>query len=387
MISDIIKSKMIAEILEGLITGGSENFAPVLEKLLNELMKIEREKCIGAQLYERTEERKGYANGFKDKTLTTRSGPLQLKIPQVRGLEFYPSCLEKGCRSEKALKLAIAEMYVQGVSTRSVKRITEDLCGLEISSSQVSRLSTLLDEELEAFRERPLGQLPYIYLDARYEKIRFEGTVRDLAILSAIGVNNKGKREILGISVSLSEAEIHWREFLKNLQRRGLSGVTLIISDDHVGLGAARKSVFPSVAWQRCLFHLAQNAGAYVPKIEMKEEISQSIRDIFDCPDLHMAQECKKRIAERYSKKAPRFVEWMENNIEEGFTFFNYPRDHWKKIRTSNSMERLNQEIKRRTRVVRVFPNAKSCERLVSAVLSEIHDEWISGKIYLNIRE
>jgi transposase-like protein len=228
MISDIIKSKMIAEILEGLITGGTENFAPVLEKLLNELMKIEREKCIGTQPFERTEMRKGYANGFKDKTLHTRSGALQLKIPQVRDLEFYPSCLEKGCRSEKALKLAIAEMYVQGVSTRQVKKITEELCGFEISSTQVSRVASLLDEELEAFRHRFLGRIEYLYVDARYEKIRQNGSVRDLAVRSAIGVNGQGKREILGLSVSLSEAEVHWRCFFEDLQKRGLTGLKLI---------------------------------------------------------------------------------------------------------------------------------------------------------------
>jgi putative transposase len=385
MISDIIKSKMIAEILEGLITGGTENFAPVLEKLLNELMKIEREKCIGAQPFERTEDRKGYSNGFKDKTLQTRSGPLQLKIPQVRDIEFYPTCLEKGCRSEKALKVAIAEMYVQGVSTRHVKKITEELCGFEISSTQVSRLASLLDEELKAFRQRPLGRIKYIYVDARYEKVRHGGNVRDLAVLSAIGVNEKGKREILGISVSLSEAEVHWRHFFEDLQKRGMNGLGLIISDDHSGLAAARKAVFPSVPWQRCIFHMAQNAQSYAPKQEVKEEIGQVMRDIFNCPNLNLALECKRISVEKYAKVAPKFAEWLENNVEEGLTFFQFPQEHRKKIRTSNAMERLNQEIKRRTRVVRVFSNEESCERLVTAILQEIHEEWITGKVYLNV--
>lgn len=385
MISDIIKSKMIAEILEGLINVGTENFAPVLEKLLNELMKIEREKCIGAQPFERTEDRKGYSNGFKGKTLQTRSGPLQLKIPQVRDLEFYPACLEKGCRSEKALKVAIAEMYVQGVSTRHVKKITEELCGFEISSTQVSRLASLLDEELQAFRQRPLDKIKYIYVDARYEKVRHGGNVRDLAVLSAIGVNEKGKREVLGISVSLSEAEIHWRHFFEDLQKRGMNGLELIISDDHSGLGAARKAVFPSVPWQRCIFHMAQNAQGYAPKQEMKEEIGQVMRDIFNCPNLNLARECKRISVEKYAKAAPKFAEWLENNIEEGLTFFQFPQEHRKKIRTSNAMERLNQEIKRRTRVVRVFSNEESCERLVTAILQEIHEEWVTGKVYLNV--
>jgi putative transposase len=385
MISDIIKSKMIAEILEGLIQGGTENFALVLEKLLNELMKIEREKFLGAEPFERTEERKGYANGFKDKTLQTRSGSLQLKIPQVRNLEFYPSCLEKGSRSEKALKVAIGEMYVQGVSTRDVKKITEELCGFEISSTQVSRLASLLDEELKAFRQRSLGQIKYLYVDARYEKVRQVGNVRDLAVLAAIGVNEKGKREILGISVSLSEAEIHWRNFFEDLQRRGMRGLELIISDDHSGLVAARKSVFPSVPWQRCTFHMAQNAQGYAPKQEMKGEIGQTMRDIFNCPNLELAQECKKMAVQKYEKTAPKFSRWLENNVEAGLTFFQFPHEHRKRIRTSNAMERLNQEIKRRTRLVRVFPNEESCERLVTAILQEIHEEWMTGKVYLNV--
>nr|NGY94992.1 hypothetical protein [Neochlamydia sp. AcF84] len=191
-------------------------------------MKIERKKCIGAESYERTEERKGYSNGFKDKTLNTRSGLLKLKIPQVRDLKFYPSCIEKGCRSERTLKLAIAEMYVQGVSTRRIKQITEELCGFDISATQVSRLTSLLDEELKAFRERPLERIKYLYIDARYEKVRHGGYVRDLAVFSAIGVNEKGMREILGISVNLSEAEIHWKTFFENLQNGACMGSNLL---------------------------------------------------------------------------------------------------------------------------------------------------------------
>lgn len=385
MISDVIKSKAIAEILEELIQGGSENFASVLESLLNELMKIEREKCLRAQPFERTENRQGYANGFKDKTLHTRSGPLQLKVPQVRNAHFYPSCLEKGCRSEKALKLAIAEMYVQGVSTRHVRKITEELCGLEISSTQVSRLASLLDEELEAFRRRPLGRIRYLYVDARYEKIRHGGSVRDLAVLSAIGVNDFGKREVLGISVSLSEAEVHWRKFFEDLLKRGVSGIELIISDDHSGLGAARKAVFPSIPWQRCTFHMAQNAQSYAPKQELKAELGQVVRDIFNCPNVDLARECKRIAIEKYEKIAPRFSDWLENNIEEGMTFYQFPQSHRKRIRTSNALERLHQEIKRRTRVVRVFPNEASCERLVTAILQETHEEWVSGKVYLSV--
>ena len=238
------RERLPREIFEELMEEGAEAFRNVLEKLLNLAMELERSEFLGAEPYERTSRRRDHANGFKDKTVATRVGRLKLKIPQVRHLSFYPKSLERGCRSEKALKLAIAEMYVKGVSTRKVSQITEQLCGTEISASQVSRIAQLLDEELEQFRERELGEYRVVYLDAHYEKVRVNGTVQDLAILKAIGVNCWGKREVLGVSVALSEAEVHWREFLQALQRRGLKGVDLVVSDDHVGLRAARRAVF-----------------------------------------------------------------------------------------------------------------------------------------------
>jgi putative transposase len=252
MISNQKYSPLIEEALIELADQGLESLCPALEKLFNELMLIEREQVLRAGPYERTEERKGYANGFKNKMLHTRIGKLQLQVPQARNLPFYPKCLEKGTRSERALGLAIAEMYVNGVSTRRVKRITEELCGLEVSSTQVSRLSQTLDEELDKFRNRPLGKIVYLYLDARYEKVRENGSVRDLAIFTAIGINEQGFREVLGISCELSEAEVHWRRFLEGLLKRGLNGVELIISDDHAGLRKARRAVLPGTAWQRC---------------------------------------------------------------------------------------------------------------------------------------
>ena len=206
------------------------------------------------------EERQGYANGFKDKRLNSRVGELELQVPQTRGVPFYPNCIEKGLRSERALKLAVAEMYLKGVSTRKVEKITEQLCGLEISSTQVSRMTKELDEEFNLFRNRDLGEFPYVVLDAIYLKVQHNGSVIDQAVFIAYGVNLEGKREILGISVSLSEAEVHWRGFFENLQRRGLKGVRLITSDDHPGLKAALRSVFPNVPLQRCQFHMSQNA-------------------------------------------------------------------------------------------------------------------------------
>lgn len=382
-----IENRLLEDVLEALISGGTEGIRPVLEKLLNEAMKVERSQFLGAGPYERSPQRIGRANGFKDKAVQTRVGSVQLNIPQVRGLPFYPQSLERGCRSERALKLAIAEMYVMGVSTRKVTEITEALCGTEISSTQVSRFSAILDEELKNFRDRPLGKYPYVTLDARYEKVRHDGIVRDLAVIWATGINWEGKPEVLGVSVSLSEAEVHWKGFLGGLQKRGLSGVELFTSDDHPGLKAARQGVFPSVPWQRCQFHMAQNAQAYAPSTAMREEIGQAVRDIFGCSSFDEAQTMKKKIIERYATTASDFSAWVEENIDEGLTIYRFPRSHRKRIRTSNLQERINREIKRRTRVATLFPHKESCLRLVTAVLAEIHEEWMTGKVYLNMDE
>jgi len=382
MISNQKYSPLIEEALLDLAEQGVEILCPALEKLFNELMLIERNQVLQASPYERTEQRKGYANGFKNKMLQTRMGKLHLQVPKTRDFHFYPKCLEKGTRSERALGLALAEMYVNGVSTRRVKKITEKLCGLEISSTQVSRLSQLMDKELEQFRSRPIGRMIYVYLDARYEKVRENGCVRDLAIFTAVGVNEDGYREILGISCGLSEAEVHWRNFLEDLLKRGLTGTKLIISDNHAGLKKARQAVLPGVPWQRCYFHLSQNAQSYAsPK--MVNEISQTIQDIYNAPEKEEAKSRLKRAVEKYEQRAPRFSEWMERNCEEGMAYYEFPPEHWKKIRTNNASERLNQEIKRRTSIARLFPNVESVLRLVTAVVVEIHEDWISGRKYL----
>ena len=387
MISNQIFSPLIAEALEELNLKDLEGLCPTLEKLLNELMLLEREQVLRAGPYERSEDRQGYANGFKKKGMQTRMGKIQLQVPQTREVPFYPSCLEKGQRSERALALAVGEMYVNGVSTRRVKRITEELCGLEISSTQVSRLSKILDDEVDKFKNRKLGIMRYLYLDARYEKVREGGVIKDVAVLSAIGVNEKGHREILGISCSLSEAEVHWRTFLEDLISRGLRGVILIITDDHPGLKKARQAVLPGISWQRCIFHMAQNAMNYAPKQGMRKEIAQSVRDIYQALSREEAQNRLKAAISEYEEKAPRFSEWLEDNFEEGLTFYKFPKDHWKKIRTNNPAERLNQEFKRRTRVVRLFPSIASCERLIGAVAMEIHEDWASGKYYMSMEE
>lgn len=370
------EDRPIGEAVELLKTNGFDGLADAVTVLLNSAMVAERSEFLGARPWQRTEQRNGYANGYKDKHFKTRLGTLPLKVPQTRDGAFYPQSLEKGLRSERALLLAIAEMYVQGVSTRRVKRIVEELCGLEISSSQVSRAAAELDTMLEAWRERELDAYRYIVLDAQYEKVRQGGQVLDAAVLIACGVDAEGHRDILGCSVSLSEAEVHWRSFLSELKDRGLYGVELIVSDAHEGLQAARKAVFPSVPWQRCQFHLQQNAGHYVPRMSQRVPVAADIRAIFNAPDRKEAEHLLERFQRHYEKSAPKLVRWAEEAIPEGFTVFSLPASHRRRLRTTNLVERLNEEIRRRTRVARLFPNEAACLRLVSAVLMEISEEW-----------
>jgi len=328
MISNKTNSAMIQETLEEFAKTGMNQLKESLETLLNQLMIAEREDFIGATPYERSPERMYYSNGFKNKKLLTRSGELELSLPQVRDGDFYPSCLTKGEKVEQALKLALAEAYVQGVSTRRMKDITEELCGKEPSSTQVSRYAKVLDDEVKKFKDRPLGKYCYVYFDAQYEKVRHEGTVRSLAVLKAIGVTEDGFREVLDISCSLSEAEVHWRGFIEGLLSRGMHGVQLIISDDHKGLRKAIQATLPSVKWQRCLFHLAQNAGAYAPKANMKEEISSAVKEIYQAIDKDEALSRMQKVIERYKDRALKFCDWLEESFVEGLTFFDFPKAH-----------------------------------------------------------
>ena len=379
-------SELLNTILQLITDQGTDGLAEGLRLLVNQAMLVERAQVLQAQPYQRTDTRQGYANGYKDKTFTTRLGPIQFDIPQVRGdVAFYPSALQKGLRSEQALKLALAEMYVQGVSTRRVAAIVEQLGGTSVSSTQVSECAKLLDAELQKWRTRPLGEFPYLIIDARYEKVRLDGQLLDCAVLIALGVHPDGKRRILGVSVALSEAEVHWRSFLQSLVQRGLCGVQFITSDDHVGLKAARTAVFPSVPWQRCQFHLQQNAQAYVPRLDQRAEIGQAIRNLFNSPDRANAEAQLKQLVARHAPSAPKLATWLEENLPQGFTVFALPVAHQKKLRTSNALERVNQELKRRTRVARLFPNEASLLRLVTALLAEISDDWEAGKIYLTM--
>jgi len=376
---------VVETVVQLLSESGLSQMAEAIRIMLNEAMRIERSQVLEAGPYERTERRRGHANGFKPKTLATRMGEITVQVPQTRGVEFYPSALEKGVRSERALKLAIAEMYVQGVSTRKVTEVMEQLCGLDVSSTQVSRATQLLDEELTAWRQRPIGESPYLVLDARYEKVRHGGSVVSCAVLIAVGITPDGHRSLLGVSVSLSEAEVHWREFLANLQDRGLHGVKLIISDHHAGLNAAREARLSGVPWQRCQFHLQQNAGHYVPRIDMRSRVASDLRAIFNSPDRTEAERHLQIAVKKYEKTAPKLATWISDNVPEGLTVFSFPEAHRRRLRTSNMLERINKEIKRRTRVATLFPNEASLLRLVSAVLMEISEEWETEKLYLRM--
>lgn len=380
-----IESTELDAVVQLLADHGFDGMSQAIETLMNEAMKLQRSDALRAGPYQRTADRRGHANGFKPKTVNSRLGKLELQVPQTRGVEFYPTVLERGERSERALKLAVAEMYVQGVSTRKVATITETLCGLEVNSTQVSRAAALLDEELSAWRNRPLGEIPYLILDARYEKIRHGGAVVSCAVLIAIGVTTEGARSILGVSVSLSEAEVHWREFLASLQDRGLHGVRYVVSDDHAGLKEARQARLAGVPWQRCQFHLAQNALHYVPSVAMRTEVARDLHAVLDAGDRPEADRRLAQMVAKYAAPAPKLAAWLEANVPEALTVLGLPVAHRRRLRTTNMLERVNKEIKRRTRVATLFPNEQSALRLVTAVLMEISEDWETNRTYLTM--
>lgn len=373
---------------ECLLEHGLDGAGEALRILVNQASLIERDLHLQAMPYERSAQRVDQANGFKPKTMLTRLGQLEFAVPQVRSGGFYPSALERGSRSEQSVNLALAEMYVQGVSTRKVITVLQALVGPEIniSSTQISRCAQQLDEGLQAWRERPLDETPYVLLDARYERVREAGQVVDCAVLVAVGVTASGHRRVLGVSVALSEAEVHWRAFLDSLIQRGLRGVKLIASDDHAGLKAARKAMFAGVHWQRCQFHLQHNAQGYVSKLDQRQTVARQIRNIFNAPDINEANRQLQVAIKDWGTSHPKLAAWAADNLTEGFAVFGLPPEHRVRMRTTNGLERLNKEIKRRTRVATLFPNSASCLRLVSAILAEQDEEWMSSKIYLTMK-
>jgi len=377
---DLRHDTTIEAILEHLIATGATDLGRVFGQLFEMALQIERERYLRAGHYERTAERRGYANGYKPKTIDTPVGTLSIQVPKTAGhgdTPFYPESLEQGRRSSRAVMLAVAEMYIKGVSTRQAEDVMRTFGIDSLSSTQVSRATKLLDEELDAWRNRRLGQMKYVILDARYEKARHDGVVRDVAVLSAIGVGPDERRHVLGLSVALSEAEVHWRAFLESLQARGMCGTTFVVSDDHSGLKAARRAVLGAATWQRCQFHLAQNAVQHAPNQDVKKRIGKQLKAVWNASSLQMAQAELDALTASYREKHSKFADWLEKNVPEGFAVFSLPEEHRKRMRTSNGIERpIQQELKRRTAKVRVFPNIEALERLSTAVLVEIDEKW-----------
>ena len=358
---------------------------PLIQEVVQQVLEAEMEEALGAGKGERTANRQGERSGYYGRTLVTRVGKLELRVPQDRQGRFRTEIFERYQRSEKALVAALSEMYVQGVSTRKVKAVTEELCGHEFSASTISRMNQNLDEELQRFADRRLEEpYPYLILDARYEKVREDGVIRSQAVLIAIGVDWEGRRNVLAVELANRESLGSWKEFCLELKKRGLKGVELVISDDHAGLRKAIAEVLPEAAWQRCYVHFLRNALDYLPR-KADNDCLTELRWIYDRRSIQEARQDLAAWLKKWAGKYPKLCDWVENNIEETLTFYRLPRQHHKNLKSTNLLERLNEEIKRRTLVVRIFPNAAACLRLVRALAVEMHENWIEATRYLNM--
>ena len=357
----------------------------VIRAVMQEVLEVEMDEALGAHKGERTPERLGYRSGYYGRTLVTRVGKLELRVPQDRAGRFSTELFERYQRSERALVATLAEMYVQGVSTRKVKAITEELCGHAFSASSISAINKRLDESLKAFAERPLKEpFPYLILDARYEKVREAGVVMSQAVLIAVGIDWDGRRQILAVEMANRESRSAWRDFLVGLKARGLKGVELVVSDDHAGLVIAIGEVIPEAAWQRCYVHFLRNALDHLPR-KHGDDCLQELRWLYDRRDLAEAKADLAAWLAKWSARYPRLTAWAEENIERTLTFFRLPRQHHKHLKSTNMLERLNEEIRRRTYVVRIFPNAESCLRLVRALAVETNENWMEANRYINM--
>jgi putative transposase len=357
----------------------------LIQQVLEQVLEAEMDEAVGAAKSERTASRLGYRSGYYSRTLTTRIGKLELRVPQDRQGRFRTEVFERYQRSEKALVAALAEMYVQGVSTRKVKAVTEELCGQEFSASTISRINGTLDEELAKFAGRKLEEeYPYLVVDARYEKVREEGVIRSQAVMVAIGINWDGRRCVLGVELASRESQSSWKTFLERLGERGLQGVQLVISDDHAGLRKALREVLPEALWQRCYVHFLRNALDYLPR-KADDDCLTELRWIYERRTGEEARQDLKAWLSRWEARYAKLCRWVEDNIEETLTFYALPLAHHKHLKSTNLLERLNEELKRRTLVVRIFPNAASCLRLSRALAAEMHENWIEAIRYLNM--
>jgi putative transposase len=357
---------------------------PVVQEAVQAMLEVEMEECLQAGKHERSAERLGYRSGYYRRRLITRVGTIWLRVPQDRAGQFSTQVFEQYQRSEKALVAALAQMYVQGVSTRKVAAITEELCGHEFSASSISTITARLDAQLAEFSQRPLSEaFPYVVVDARYERVREGGVIVSRAVLIALGIDWEGRRQVLAVEYANRESQGSWREFLLQLKARGLNGVQFVVSDDHPGLKAAIREVLPGVWWQRCYVHFLRNALDYLPR-KADDDCLQELRWMYERRNVDEARRDLKQWLEKWVAKYPKLCAWVETNIEETWTFYRLPVTHHKHMKSTNLLERFNQEIKRRTLVVRIFPDEASCLRLVRAVAAEQHEEWMEGSRYLN---
>jgi putative transposase len=377
-----------SEMLHGLMSGtaGDSGVAQLLEQVLNQILEAQVGEQIGAARYERTGERQGYRNGVRPRKLTTRVGQLTLRVPQVRDGEFSTELFARYQRSEQALVLALLEMVVNGVSTRKVTQITEELCGTSFSKSTVSALCAQLDPVVLAWNERPLGEpaFPFVLVDALVLKVRDGERVRALAGLLAIGINAAGYREILGLQLGDSESEASWSSFLGGLKRRGLSGVDLVVSDAHGGLVNAIARHFQGATWQRCQTHLTRDVLEAAPKA-LRDELHAHLRPLFEAPDTATARTLLRQLVATYAERAPKAIAALEAGFEDATAVLALPEPYRQRLRTTNSVERLNEEIRRRERVIRIFPNRESAIRLLGALLMEQHEHWTTGHRYFDM--
>lgn len=379
------KGKPSVVAVEALLGQDRDVFKQLLRESLQEVLEAEMTELLGAEPRQRTEARSGYRAGYYGRSLVTRIGKLELRVPRDREGRFSTELFERYQRSEKALVSALAEMYVQGVSTRKVKAVTEELCGHAFSASTISQINKGLDAALARFAHRPLEDAyPYLILDARYEKVRIDGVIRSQAVLIAIGINWEGRRQVLAVELAHRESSTSWKDFLKRLKERGLTGVEFVVSDDHEGLKKAVSELLTHAAWQRCYVHFLRNALDYLPR-KADDDCLQELRWIYDRRDLKEAQADLANWLKRWQARYPRLTDWAEDAIGETLTFYLLPRQHHKHLKSTNLLERLNEEIKRRTRVVRIFPNPASCLRLVRALCAETHEAWLEDNRYINM--
>jgi transposase-like protein len=380
-----IESRTASAAVKELLLHNPDGLREVVRAVMQEMLEAEMTEALGAEKGERTVERLGYRSGSYGRTLVTRVGKLELRVPQDRGGRFSTELFERYQRSERALVATLAEMYVQGVSTRKVKAITEELCGHAFSASSISAINKRLDESLAAFAGRPLQEpFAYLILDARYEKVREAGIVASQAVLIAVGIDWDGRRQILAVEMANRESRSSWKDFLTALKARGLKGVEFVVSDDHPGLTKAIAEVIPEAAWQRCYVHFLRNALDYLPR-KHADDCLQELRWLYDRRDLAEAKADLAQWLAKWAPRYPRLTAWAEETIEETFTFFRLPRQHHKHLKSTNMLERLNEEIRRRTYVVRIFPNAESCLRLVRALAVETNENWMEANRYINM--